>query len=163
LLATKLDFDPMQILTWFIRRWRLETTLEEAKAHLGLEMPRQRNDRSVGRTTPAVLRRYSIVTLATARLIGDQPTPVRTIAWYPKPQATFSAAISDAIALVRCSLWRADHFPISGARSEVVKILRCLFERFTDALCYAAELDIIEPRTDSLNLCKSGILRSRMG
>jgi hypothetical protein len=134
LLATKLDLDPRQILTWFIQRWRLETTFEEARAHLGLETPRQWNDRSVSRTTPAVFGLYSIVTLAAAHLIGDRPAPVRMTAWYPKPQATFS----DAIALVRRSLWRADHFPISSAQPDVVKIPRSLLERLTDALCYAA-------------------------
>jgi hypothetical protein len=134
LLSTKLDLDPIQILTWFIQRWRLETTFEEARAYLGLETPRQWNDRSVSRTTPALFGLYSIVTLAAAHLLGDQPAPIRTTAWYPKQQATFS----DAIALVRRALWRADHFSISGAQPEVVKIPRSLFERFTDALCYAA-------------------------
>lgn len=134
LLATKLALDPRQILTWFIQRWRLETTFEEARAHLGLETPRQWNNRSVSRTTPAVFGLYSIITLAAAHLIGDQPAPVRATAWYPKRHATFS----DAIALVRRSLWRANYFPISGAQPEVVKIPRALFERFTDALCYAA-------------------------
>jgi DDE superfamily endonuclease len=134
LLSTKLDCDPMQILTWFIQRWRLETTFEEARAHLGLETPRQWNDRSVSRTTPTVVGRYSLVTLAAAHLIGDKSAPVRTTAWYPKPQATFC----DTIALVRRSLWRTDHFPISGAQTEVVKIPRALFERLTETLCYAA-------------------------
>jgi DDE superfamily endonuclease len=134
LLSTKLDLAPVQILTWFVHRWQLETTCEEARAHLGLETPRQWNDRSVSRTTPAGFGLYSIVTLAAAHLIGDQPAPVRTTAWYPKQQATFP----DAIAFVRRSWWRADHFPISGAPPEVVKIPRSLLERFTDALCYAA-------------------------
>jgi DDE superfamily endonuclease len=134
LLSTKLALDPVQILTWFIHRWQLETTVEEARAHLGLETPRQWNDRSVSRTTPTVFGLYSIVTLAAAHLIGDQPAPVRTTAWYPKQQATFS----DAIALVRRSLWHADYFPVSGAPPEVVKIPRSLLERFTDTLCYAA-------------------------
>lgn len=134
LLSTKLDLEPLQILTWFIQRWRLETTFEEARTHLGLETPRQWNDRSVSRTTPALFGVYSIVTLAAAHLLGGRPAPVRTTAWYPKPQATFS----DAIALVRRALWRAEHFSISGAPLEMVKIPRSLLERFTDALCYAA-------------------------
>jgi hypothetical protein len=116
----------MQILTWFIPRWRLETTFEEARAHLGLETPRQWTDRSVSRMTPALFGVYSIVTLAAAHLIGDQPAPVRTTAWYPKPQATFS----DAMALVRRALRCADHFPISSAPSDVVKISRSLLEPF---------------------------------
>jgi hypothetical protein len=83
LLATKLDRDPRQSLTWFIQRWRRETTFEEARAHLGLDTPRQWHNRSVSRTTPAVVGRYSLVTLAPAHLIGDQPVPVHTPAEYP--------------------------------------------------------------------------------
>jgi hypothetical protein len=30
LLSTNLDVDPVQILIWFIQRWQLETTVEEA-------------------------------------------------------------------------------------------------------------------------------------
>ena len=134
LLSTQLDCNPVQILTWFVQRWQLETTFEEARAHIGLETPRQWNDRSVSRTTPALLGLYSIITLAAACLIGEQPVPVRATAWYPKKQATFS----DTIALVRRSLWRADHFSISHAPTEVVKIPRALFERLTEMLCYAA-------------------------
>jgi hypothetical protein len=40
LLSTILDQTPAQILTWCIRRWTMEVTLEEARAHLGLETQR---------------------------------------------------------------------------------------------------------------------------
>jgi hypothetical protein len=134
LLSTKLDRAPLPILTWFIQRWQLETTCEEARAHLGLDTSHPWHDRSVSRTTPTLFGLDSIITLSAAHLIGAQPAPVRTTAWYPKHRATFS----DATALVRRSLWRADHFPTSGAQPEVVHIPRSLFERFTDALGYAA-------------------------
>ena len=134
LLSTKLDCDPVQILTWFVQRWQLETTFEEARAHIGLETPRQWHDRSVSRTTPVLLGLYSIMTLAAACLIGEQPVPVRAPAWDPKQQATFSATI----ALVRRALWRADHVSISQAPTAVVQIPRALFERLTETLCYAA-------------------------
>jgi hypothetical protein len=134
LLSTKLELNPVQILTWFIQRWQLETTFEEARAHLGLETSRQWNDRSIGRATPALCGLYSIITLAAAHPIGDQPAPVRATAWYPKHQATFA----DAIALVRRSLWRADPFSTSSAHPAAVKIPRVLFERLTETLCYAA-------------------------
>jgi hypothetical protein len=134
LLSTGLALDPVQILTWFIQRWQLETTFEEARAHLGLETSRQWNDRSIGRTTPVLFGLYSIITLAAAHLIGDQPAPVRATAWYPKQQATFA----DAIALVRRALWRAGPFSTSSTQPEAVKIPRALFERLTETLCYAA-------------------------
>jgi hypothetical protein len=61
-LSTKLDLDPVQILTWCVQRWRLETTFEEARAHRGLETSRQWNDRRVARPTPTLLGIYSLVT-----------------------------------------------------------------------------------------------------
>jgi hypothetical protein len=81
----------------------------------------------VARTTPALFGIYSIVTLIAGQLIGNQA------AWYPKQRTTFS----DIIALVRRSLWNADHFAISGTRPEIVKIPRSPFNRITEALCYA--------------------------
>jgi DDE family transposase len=133
LLATNPQLTPVQILTYFVRRWQMEATFEEARAHLGVETQRQWSDRATARTTPALLALYSLVTLMAARLIGTHPMPVRTAAWYRKTQATFS----DTIALVRQDLWRQCHFSTSQAEADVVKIPRALFERFTDTLCYA--------------------------
>jgi hypothetical protein len=75
-----------------------------------------------------------MVTLMAAHLIGTNTMPVRTAAWYDKAHPTFS----DTIALVRHCLGRQCHFSTSQAEAEVVKIPRVLFERLTDALCYAA-------------------------
>jgi hypothetical protein len=133
-LATKLALDPVPILTWFIPRWPLETTFEEARAHLGRDTPRQGNDRSLSRTTPPLFGLYSLITLAAAHLTGDQSAPGRATAWYPKQQATFS----DTMALVRRSWWGADHCSASSPHPEIVNIPRALFERLTDSLCYAA-------------------------
>lgn len=41
LLCTDLARDPTQIVTWFVRRWQVEVTFEEARAHLGVETQRQ--------------------------------------------------------------------------------------------------------------------------
>jgi DDE superfamily endonuclease len=134
LLATNLQLTPVQILTYFVRRWQMEATFEEARAHLGVETQRQWSDKATARTTPALLALYALVTLMAAHLIGTHPMPVRTAAWYRKAHATFS----DTIALVREGLWRQCHFSTSQAEADVVQIPRSLFERFTDALCYAA-------------------------
>jgi hypothetical protein len=40
LLCTDLDAEPLQILAWFVRRWRLEVTFHEVRAHLGVETQR---------------------------------------------------------------------------------------------------------------------------
>ena len=134
LRSTTRALDPVEILTWFVRRWQLEPPFEEARAPSGLETPRQWDDRSISRTTPALFGLYAMITLAAACLIGEQPVPVRATAWYPKQQATFS----ETIALVRRAWWRVDHFSISDAPTEVVKIPRALFERLTEMLCHAA-------------------------
>jgi hypothetical protein len=134
LLATNQRLTPAEILTYFVRRWQMEATFEEARAHLGVETQRQGSDKATTRTTPALLALYSMVTLMAAHLIGTNTMPVRTAAWYRKEYATFS----DTIALVRRWLWRQCHFSTSQAEAEVVKIPRALFERFTDMLCYAA-------------------------
>jgi hypothetical protein len=63
LWCTDLTVDPGQILEWFVLRWRLEVTWQEARAHLGLETPRPWNARAIARTTPALLGLFSFVTL----------------------------------------------------------------------------------------------------
>jgi hypothetical protein len=100
-LSTHLDHTPLQILTWFVRRWRMEVTFEEARAHLGIETQRQWSDLAIARTTPVLLGLFSLVTLMVDRLIKSQTMPVRTAAWYTKEQPTFA----DAMALVRRCLW----------------------------------------------------------
>jgi hypothetical protein len=134
LLVTNPRLTPVQILAYFVRRWQMEATFEEARAHLGVETQRQWSEKATARTTPALLALYSLVTLMAAHLLGTHPMPVRTAAWYREAHATFS----DTIALVRQCLWRQCHFSTSQAEADVVKIPRALFERFTDALCYAA-------------------------
>ena len=134
LLSTCLSHTPEQVLEWFVRRWAMEVTLEEARQHLGIETQRQWNDLAIGRTTPALFGLYSLVTLMAQQLRKTKASVVRTAAWYAKEQPTFS----DAIAWVRRHLWKHSHFSISGQRPEVVKIPRSLLERLTDAVCYAA-------------------------
>jgi hypothetical protein len=134
LLSTNLDYTPEQILPWFVRRWTMEVTFEEARAHLGMETQRQWNDRAIARTTPALLSLYSIITLNAHLLIEKGMTSVRSTAWYRKTRPTFS----DAIALVRRQLWEHLHFSTSQQETDMIKIPRALFERFIDAVCYAA-------------------------
>lgn len=125
---------PLQILAWFILRWCLETTFEEARAHLGLETQRQWSTLAIQRTTPLLLGLFSFITLLTNRLLTADACPVRTAAWYAKPAPTFS----DAIALVRRSLWLSATFPIPHKPPLVYKVPPWLVERLLDTLCYAA-------------------------
>ena len=80
-LSTNLDQPPQQLLTWLIRRWTRAVTLEEARAHLGLEPQRQWPARAMARTTPALLRLSSIITLTAHQLLRQASPVVRVAAW----------------------------------------------------------------------------------
>lgn len=134
LLCTDLDTAPAQVLAWFVLRWQLEVTLEEARRHLGVETQRQWSERAILRTTPALLGLFSVVTLLAHPRMLDAP-PVRQAAWYRKATPTFS----DALALVRRELWCDHvHFSMSQRDTEMVKVPRAVVERLTEAVCYAA-------------------------
>ncbi len=105
-VSTKPDHTPLQILNWFVRRWRMEVTFEESRAHLGIETQRQWNDLAIARTTPLLFGLFSLVTLMADFLIKGELFPVRTAAWYAKELPTFI----DAIALVRRYFWVSCHF-----------------------------------------------------
>jgi hypothetical protein len=112
----------------------MEVTLEETRAHLGIETQRQWHDVAISRTTPALFGLYSLVTLMVHALPRAQARVVRTAAWYAKSRPTFS----DALAGIRRELWSHCHFSTSSVKPEVVEIPRALLERLTDAVCYAA-------------------------
>jgi hypothetical protein len=90
LLSTNLEQMPEQMLPWFVRRWTMEVTFAEARAHLGMETPRQWSERAIARTTPALLSLYAIVTLTAHLLMEKGMTSVRSTAWYQKTRPTFS-------------------------------------------------------------------------
>jgi hypothetical protein len=134
LLCTDLNATPLQIVEWFVNRWQVEVTFEEARAHLGVETQRQWSDLAIARTTPALLGLFSLVTLLAHQLATSEPLPVRKAAWYVKELPTFS----DALAAVRYQLWHPPDFHTSLPDTDMVKIPRSLLQRFIDTLCYAA-------------------------
>jgi hypothetical protein len=142
LLATNQRLTPVRMLPYVVRRWQMEVTCEEARAHLGVETQRPWRHTAITRTTPAWWAVDSMVTLIAAHLIGTNRMPVRSTAWYRQECAT----CSDTIALVRRCWWHQGHFSTSQAEADVVKIPRIRFERFIDALCYAAWMDKVELR-----------------
>jgi hypothetical protein len=81
LLSTHVAHTCAQMLAWFVRRWTMAVTFEEARAHLGMETPRQWHDRAMARATPALVRLYSIITLTAHLLIEKGATCVRSTAW----------------------------------------------------------------------------------
>jgi hypothetical protein len=95
--CTELTGDPVQILAWCVRRWRLEVTWQEARAHLGLDTPRQWHERAMARPTPAWLGLCSLVTVWAGRLAQAHTLPVRPAGGDHKSLPT----VADAIASVR--------------------------------------------------------------
>jgi hypothetical protein len=134
LLCTDQSISAQQIVEWFVLRWQLEVTFEEARAHLGVETQRQWSDLAIVRTTPALLGLFSLITLFAHQLLQGREMPVRQAAWYAKEVATFS----DTLAFVRQQLWPISISWLSGAKGDVVIIPKALFERLTDTLAFAA-------------------------
>jgi len=132
--ATDQAASAQQIVVWFVLRWNEEVTFEEVRAHLGMETQRQWSDLAIGRTTPALLGMFSLVTVLGYRLTEDQPMPVRTAAWYTKPTATFA----DVIALVRRHLWTTMKYTNSAHKSGYVPIPSEVLHGLIDTFCYAA-------------------------
>ena len=95
-----------EILVRYQGRWRLEVTLEESRAHLGVETQRQWSKLAIARSTPGLLGLFSVVVLGGQALHPDGRIPVAQAAGYPKSQATFS----DVLATVRRHIWHQELF-----------------------------------------------------
>lgn len=134
LLCTDLNATPAQIVEWFVLRWQLEVTFEEARTHLGIETQRQWSDLAILRTTPALLALFSLVTLFAHHLLHGQPLPVRQAAWYQKSLPTFS----DTLAFVRQHLWPVSIAYLSPPKPDMLLIPKLLFSRLIDTLAFAA-------------------------
>jgi hypothetical protein len=135
LLCTDLAAEPARILSWFVLRWKMEVTFQEARRHLGVETQRQWSELAIRRTTPALLGLFSLVTLLAHWRMAQSTGPPRRAAWYSKPYPTFS----DALALVRRELWAQEEtFCRSVREADMVKVPRGFVEHLTETLCYAA-------------------------
>jgi hypothetical protein len=135
LLCTDLDADPERIISWFVRRWQMETTFQEVRQRLGFETQRHWSKQAIQRTAPALLGVFSVVALLAHRYMAKGEGIVRGAAWYDKRHPTFS----DALAMVRRELWSQEAtFCGSPEETETVKVPREFIERLADAVCYAA-------------------------
>jgi hypothetical protein len=136
LLCTDQAVMPLQIVEWFVLRWQVEVTFQEARRHLGVETQRQWSDKAIARTTPLLLGLFSWITLVAHALRGSgQLVVARQSAWYAKPLPTFC----DALALVRQQLWFClPTFQTSGESPDLIKVSRPLFASLVETLCYAA-------------------------
>lgn len=134
LLCTDSTMDAAQIMTYFTRRWSMEVTLEESRAHLGVETQRQWSDPAIARTTPVLLALFSIVTLWADKLHEQQLLKVEQTAWYHKKHLTFS----DAIAAVRNSIYKQTYNDTSTPTNDMVLIPKQLYEQLTNLITRAA-------------------------
>ena len=132
-LCTDIQANPRDVLDCFDRRWAVETTYEEARAHLGMETQRQWSDPPIFRTTPLLLGLYSVVTLYVQQNAERLAISPRRAAWYPKPAATFA----DAIARSRHHLW-FERIVTSATSIDMTEPIPPAMRRIIEAVCYAS-------------------------
>ena len=116
--CSDLDATALQIVTYFVRRWRVEVTFAEVRRHLGVETQRQWSDKSIERTTPVLMATKSIVCLMANVLFDKGKLDIQTTAWYDKTHFTFS----DILCAVRKHIWRKANFPTSAFLADVGKL-----------------------------------------
>jgi hypothetical protein len=132
--STDPTLEPAQIISWFTARWPIETTFQEARAHLGLETPRQRTEPSVLRTTPCLFGLFSLVSLIYAQHLRRHRARPAGTAWYIKQEPTFA----DAMAAVRRLLWEQTVFQQASHRHAFEKLPGPLRQLLLDSLTRAA-------------------------
>jgi hypothetical protein len=133
LLSTDPSQSAREILELYTRRWQVEVTFEETRAHLGFETQRQWNQKAIQRATPVVLGLFSLVTLMAHRLQQRAPGSLRprASAWYPKGKVSFS----DALGYVREHLWK-NCFCMSAQKSDSQKFRQSWLNHLATLLCY---------------------------
>lgn len=100
--CTDLSLEPFEIVGHYLKRWPVEVTFEEVRAHLGVETQRQWADLSILRSTPCLMALFSIITLWADYLNQINKLTTFQTAWYVKTYPTFS----DAVASIRYRIWQ---------------------------------------------------------
>ena len=118
LACSQPDCRANDIVSFFVRRWRVEVTFAEVRRHLGVETQRQWSDLAIERTTPILMALKSIICVLANVLFEKKMLEIRTAAWYTKTHFTFS----DILAAVRQYIWVNNNFPTSSKKDEVGKL-----------------------------------------
>jgi hypothetical protein len=100
LACTDTTLPAEKIVTFFVRRWRVEVTFAEVRRHLGVETQRQWSDLAIERSTPCLMALMSIVCLMANSLHICCPIQLNKTSWYRKKAVTFS----DVLAAVRIEI-----------------------------------------------------------
>lgn len=132
--STDPELDLVQIVQHFVKRWQVEVTFEEVRAHLGVETQRQWSDMSIARTTPVLMALFSIITLWADQLHSMQKLTIFQTAWYQKTHPTFS----DAIASVRYRIWQYQSFFMSSEKPDMKKLNLLFFNHLAFMAARAA-------------------------
>ena len=130
--ATDPTMAPAAIVTHYAGRWNIETTFQEARAHLGLETTRGWCRRTVERAAPCLFGLYSVVAVLYHAL--PEARRAGAVRWPGKVAVTFS----DAVAAVRLWLWAESVFPQAGGGLSMEKLPEPLREVLRTALAPAA-------------------------
>ena len=132
-LATDPDATPEAMLGWFVSRWRVEVTFEEARAPLGVETQRQWSDLAIARTTPALPGLFSLIALRVHDLIKAQRIAPQATAWSRRTRP----ALADAIAAVRRETWTHQTSSISRSSPHAMEIPVHIGNRMETAVAHA--------------------------
>ena len=132
--TTDVALAPEEVISLYTRRWSLETTFQEVRAHLGFETTRQWVAKSVLRSAPCVLGLFSIVCLMFAEHARSHKLRVGEHPWYIKTEPTFS----DAMATARRLFWSETILKGSRQHRGFEKLPPRLRETLLDYLSLAA-------------------------
>ncbi len=113
--CTDFDLADEKVVSFFVRRWRVEVTFAEVRRHLGVETQRQWSDLAIERSTPSLMALFSMVCLMAKRLNCNQQIQPNATAWYRKRRVTFS----DVLAAVRIEILRKTKFSICNGNTLV--------------------------------------------
>jgi hypothetical protein len=124
-----------QIVSYYTARWSIEVTFEEARAHLGVQTPRNWSSTSVLRSFPCLMGLFSIVCLIFADLVqASGQLASRQVPGYAKSEPTFV----DALATVRRSIWSAMLLQNPGVPAGLPKLQLSFANTLIEHLSYAA-------------------------
>jgi DDE superfamily endonuclease len=129
--STDPSLGPEAIIGHYTGRWNIETTFQEARAHLGLETTRGWCPETVLRAAPCLFGLYTVVALLFHALPG--PKRAGTVSWPGKAGVTFS----DALGAVRRWLWSEGVFPQAEGGAAVEKLPQPLRDLILAALAPA--------------------------
>lgn len=130
--STDVSMSSQSIVADFVKRWNIEVTFEESRAHLGVETQRQFSHLAIERTTPLLLGMYSLVCLFANAMHPAGEIPVMQTAWYAKSSATFI----DLLAAVRKAFWGDFNFQTMPAQPEICLVPKSVLDRLAYAACY---------------------------